>query len=60
MNSFMPEEFNMPNKFSMYRWLAAEKPDEEAKARMHLLGNIVVPQCADLAGDLLLRQLRAP
>jgi len=56
----MPEEFNMPNKLPMYRWLTTETPDEESKSRMHLLGNIVVPQCADLAGDLLLRQLRAP
>lgn len=49
LSSFFQEKFNDLNSLPMQVWLTNLKPNSEETARMHMLGNIVVPCQAELA-----------
>ena len=52
----MQEPFNPTNAVPMCDWLLQNRDDYPTyEDRMKLLGNVVVPQCGALAGDILLR-----
>lgn len=59
--SFMQVEFNKPNSLPMDTWLLPNRGDDPSvyEERMRLLGNIVVPACASLASEILLRVHRS-
>lgn len=58
LQTFLPDAWNQVNALPLHQWLQAEKYSNDEEERMKLLGNLVVPACADLAGDLLLRMAR--
>ena len=55
---FMPEKWNPWNEVPLIHWLLCKIPDEHYRARMKSCGNIVVPQCGDLAMAILHRMKR--
>lgn len=55
LSEFMPEKWNPWNEVPMTRWLLPAIPDEQYRARMKTCGNVVVPQCGDLAMAILHR-----
>ena len=61
LSSFLQQDFNPQASLPMHAWLVpdrGQKP-EIYDERMHLLGNIVIPACASLAGNILARIHRA-
>lgn len=57
LSEILPSEWNALNRPpSMLSWLEAER-SEEAKSRMHALGNIVVPVQAKVGWHTLLKML---
>jgi hypothetical protein len=61
LNSFLQQNFNPQASLPMHAWLLPDRGEnaETYDQRMHLLGNIVIPACASLAGDILARTHRA-
>ena len=54
--SFFETIFNEKNKIPMDAWLTAKlNKEEEHENRLKALGNIAVPQAAQLASEILLR-----
>jgi len=58
INAIFQEPFNPLNSVPMHQWLTCEKPSEEDLQRFKILGNVVVPQCAQLASNILLHVAR--
>ena len=55
--SFLQTSWNCLNKVPVAQWLASSQSDED-RQRLHALGNIAVPACGQLAGEVLLRICR--
>ncbi len=60
LDTFFAERFNELNELPMHIWLNEKAPNDEEKERLHLLGNVVVPQCARLACGIFHRLIRDP
>ncbi len=59
ISSFMEHAWGGGYPMPMEKWLLQDMEEEpDYQQRMRLLGNVVVPPCAALAGDLLLRMHR--
>ena len=50
--------WNECNELPMHRWLSAGIVDDEHESRLKICGNLVVPKCADLALQVLVRMHR--
>lgn len=57
LQQILPTCWNQRNRQPMSSWLVEERSEEDA-ARMHHLGNIVVPQQAAMAFPILLKMYR--
>lgn len=53
LSDHMQEHWNQLNEVPMSRWLAPHQTDSEQR-RLHMLGNLVVPQQASLAFEILM------
>ena len=52
LNSFLQGQWNQLNNVPRQRWLCAE-PGDDYDERIHVMGNLVVPACGQLAGSIL-------
>ena len=57
LNSFLPERWNPLNELPMHQGLQATISEQEI-ARLKMLGNIAIPQCAVLASEVMLHMSR--
>ena len=57
LQSFMQATWNALNAVPISQWLVPSQSRED-KERIHCLGNITVPACAALGGNILARMLR--
>ncbi|CAK9061756.1 unnamed protein product [Durusdinium trenchii] len=53
INTFFQEPFNPRNSLPLHQCLTVEKPTDQDNERLKILGNVVVPACADLASAIL-------
>lgn len=60
LDTFFEERFNELNELPMQVWMNQDRPTEEEKNRLKLLGNIVIPQCGRLAAAIFHRLIKDP
>lgn len=60
LNKFSQEPFNPLNSLPLHAWLTSKKPTQDDQERLKMLGNVVVPQCAQLAGSILHHVIMCP
>ena len=60
LNKFSQEPFNPLNSLPLHAWLTSKKPTQDDQERLKMLGNVVAPQCAQLAGSILHHVIMCP